>query len=198
MNWLGAFLLSLVAGLVVLGSSPARAVRALDESVANDVSTITELVFVLQSGQHTFWTENISSMGRGCSGDPIMHVIASDNSIVQSNDDCNIGGVTSGANSCVRITNPTANKLYRVVVHAYATCTAAIGTVRATGPGLNFTDTQREFGGGVYFSSIDGIGGRPMTSWRSFDPSTISLPGPTTERCSSALRRARAVTIRRA
>lgn len=157
------WLLSILLVLPALWSGSVSAFdRVRDESVINSISTMTIRYFVIQpQSSYLFWTSNLAPAPGGISADPFMHVAAiyGLNGLKLSNDDCTQPSITSYPNSCVLLENPTTEYAYvEVVVHAYATSTAAIGTLNALGPGLNTSEAGLEFGGQSLSQVTDDIG----------------------------------------
>lgn len=140
------------------------AARDWTETEINKISGVYETSLVLQAGEtYDFWTSNLTlqSSCSGASADPVMHVWQTYPSTgwVASNDDCNVSGLATGLNPCVRFTAPTSLPplgvmVVTVVVHGYSTCSDSEGRLHVSGPGFPDPNALGRFGG-MHLDSLD-------------------------------------------
>lgn len=154
--------------------------RKFDETVVNSVSGITfnHSISFGANQTVTIWTEQLVAIG-SCAPDPVIHIRPLTGPAIpaQSNDDCNIAGVTTGRNSCIRFTNTSGSSgSVALFAHGYTTCSASTGTVRVTRTnGGSSTTSYVTMGGHVLMLDVGWTAGEKVQIVR--PPDSLSLFG---------------------
>lgn len=137
--------------LLVANSTFALGTRVFDETIVNQVSQVAYWDFAVQPGQPYFFETDQLVPQSSCAPDTVIHVVHKESGTwVGTSDMC---GASDAA--CITVTAPTGHSpiTLRVIVHAYETCALSTGTFRATGPGVDYTATNRRFGGHVLWTT---------------------------------------------